>query len=38
LLQQPFLDTTNGFGEVLLALFGWMAAEERRGRYNSLLP
>jgi DNA invertase Pin-like site-specific DNA recombinase len=29
-LQQPFLDTTNGFGEVLLALFGWMASEERR--------
>ncbi len=29
-LQQPFLDTTNGFGEVLLALFGWLAAEERR--------
>lgn len=29
-LQQPFLDTTNGFGEVLLALFGWLASEERR--------
>jgi DNA invertase Pin-like site-specific DNA recombinase len=29
-LQQPFLDTTSGFGEVLLALFGWLAAEERR--------
>jgi DNA invertase Pin-like site-specific DNA recombinase len=29
-LQQPFLDTTNGFGEVLLALFGWLAREERR--------
>src|SRR6266566_492000 len=29
-LQQPFLDTANGFGEVLLALFGWLASEERR--------
>jgi DNA invertase Pin-like site-specific DNA recombinase len=29
-LQQPFLDTCNGFGEVLLALFGWLASEERR--------
>ena len=29
-LQQLFLDTTNGFGEVLLALFGWLASEERR--------
>jgi hypothetical protein len=26
-LQQLFLDTTNGFGEVLLALFGWPASE-----------
>jgi DNA invertase Pin-like site-specific DNA recombinase len=29
-LQEPFLDTCNGFGEVLLALFGWLASEERR--------
>lgn len=28
--QQAFLDTTNGFGEVLLALFGWLASEERK--------
>jgi DNA invertase Pin-like site-specific DNA recombinase len=30
-LQQPFLDTTNPlFGEFLLAMYGWMASEERR--------
>jgi DNA invertase Pin-like site-specific DNA recombinase len=28
--QQPFLDTCGTFGEVLLALFGWLASEERR--------
>jgi DNA invertase Pin-like site-specific DNA recombinase len=28
--MQPFLDTTQGFGEVLLALFGWLDSEERR--------
>ena len=28
--QQPFLDTCGSFGEVLLAIFGWMAEEERK--------
>jgi DNA invertase Pin-like site-specific DNA recombinase len=27
--QQPFLSTATGFGEVLLALFAWLAQEER---------